>query len=137
MLVSVRSAAVSHLAGYAPCLFVLAVIPVCGADGWIAPAAHLRKNPLILCGLGVESHDAAAGQLHEQFRGQSFLPARSLSFLRCSSGQTASCSHSVLLQISAPSAAEQRIQLDDLAACPLAGRFALECLEWFSPPEQV
>lgn len=25
--------------------------------------------------------------------------------------------------------------LDVLAACPLDGHFALECLEWFSPPE--
>ena len=73
-------------------------------------------------------------QLHEQFCGQSFLPARSLSFLRCSSGQTASCSHSVPLQISAPSGAAQWMQLDVLAVCLSGGRFVLECLEWKSPP---
>ena len=27
--------------------------------------------------------------------------------------------------------------LDVLAACPLDGRFVLEYLEWFSPPEWV
>ena len=130
VLVSVRSAAVSHLAGYAPCLFVLAVIPVCGADGWIAPAAHLRKNPLILCGLGVESHDAAAGQLHGRFRGWSFLPVRSPCVPRCPSGRVDSRCHSVLLQISAPSAAEQRMQFDVSAAYLLGGRFVLEYLKY-------
>ena len=73
-------------------------------------------------------------QLHGRFRGRSFLPARSLSFLRCSSGQTASCSHSVPLQISAPSGAAQWMQLDVLAVCLSGGRFVLECLEWKSPP---
>ena len=76
-----RSAAASHLAGYAPCLFVLAVIPARGAAGRIAPAVHLRKNPRILCGLGAGSHDAAVGQLHGRFRGRSFLPVRLLLFL--------------------------------------------------------
>ena len=63
--VSVCSAAVSHLAGYAVRLFVLAVIPARGAAGRIAPAVNLRKNPRILCGLGAGSHDTAAGQLYE------------------------------------------------------------------------
>ena len=129
VLVSVRSAAVSHLAGYAPCLFVLAVIPVCGADGWIAPAAHLRKNLLILCGLGTGLHDAAVEQLRGRFRGRLFLPVLLPWFLRCPNGRIASRCHSVLLQISAPSAAEQRMQFDVSAAYLSGGRFALEYQE--------
>lgn len=77
----VRSAAASHLAGYAARLFVLAVIPTHGAAGRTAPAAYLQENPWILCGLGAGSHDAAVGQLHGRFRGRSFLPVRLLLFL--------------------------------------------------------
>ena len=134
--VSVCSAAALYLAGYAARLLVLAVIPAHGA-GRIAPAAHLRKNLLILCGLGAGSHDAVAGQLHGRFRGQSFRPVQSLCVPRCPSGQAASRCRPTLLQISVPSAAAQWMQLDVSAACLSGGRFVLECLEWCSPPKCV
>ena len=110
-----------------------ALIPVHGAAGRIALAVHLRKNPWILCGLGAGSHDAGVGQLHGQFHGRLFLPVRSPCVLRCPNGQIASRCHSVLLQISAPSAAEQRMQFDVSAAYLSGGRFVLECLAWKSP----
>lgn len=75
-LVSVRSAAVSHLAGCSVCLFALAVTPAHGAADRTAPAVHLREKLLILCGLGAGSHDAVAGQLHGQFRRRLFLSVR-------------------------------------------------------------
>ena len=134
--VSVCSAAALYLAGYAARLLVLAVIPAHGA-GRIAPAAHLRKNLLILCGLGAGSHDAVAGQLHGRFRGQSFRPVQSLCVPRCPSGLAASRCCPTLLQISVPSAAAQWMQLDVSAACLSGGRFVLECLEWCSPTKCV
>ena len=127
--VSVCSAAVSHLAGYAVRLFVLAAIPAHGAAGRTAPAAHPQKNPLILCGLAVGLHGAVAEQFRRRFRGQSFLPARSPCVPRCPSCQAASRCHSVLLRISVPSGAARWTQLDVLAACLSGGRFALEYQE--------
>ena len=129
MRVSVCSAAASHLAGCAVRLFVLAVIPAHGAAGRAAPAAHLRKNPRILCGLGAGSHDAGVGQFHGQFHGQSFLPVRSLCVPRCLSGRAASRCRPTLLQISVPSAAAQWMQLDVSAACLSGGHFVLEYQE--------
>ena len=127
--VLVRSAAVSHLVEYAARLLVLAVILVYGAAGQAATAAHLRRNPLILCGLGAGLHDAAVGQLHGQFHGRSFLPVRSPCVPRCPSGQAALRCRPTLLQIFAPSDAAQWMQLDVSAACLLAGRFVFEYLE--------
>ena len=127
--VSMCSAAALHLTGYAARLFVFAVIPAHGAAGWIAPVVHLRKNPLILCGLGAGLHDAAVEQLRGRFRGRLFLPVLLPWFLRCPNGRIASRCHSVLLQISAPSAAEQRMQFDVSAAYLSGGRFALEYQE--------
>ena len=123
--VPVCSAAALYLAGYAVRLFVLAVIPACGAAGRIAPTVHLRKNLRILCGLGAGSHDAAVGQLHGRFRGRLFLPVRS----RCLSGRAASRCRSTLLQISVPSAAAQWMQLDVSVACFSGGHFVLEYQE--------
>ena len=123
------SAAALHLTGYAARLFVLAVIPAHGAAGWIAPVVHLQKNPLILCGLGTGLHDAAVEQLRGRFRGRLFLPVLLPWFLRCPNGRIASRCHSVLLQISAPSAAEQRMQFDVSAAYLSGGRFVLEYQE--------
>ena len=100
------SAVASHLAGYAVRLFALAVIPAHGA-GRIAPAAHLRKNLLILCGLGAGSHDASVGLLHGQFRGRLFLPVRLPCVPRCPSGQADLRCHSAPLQISVPSGVGQ------------------------------
>ena len=127
--VSMCSAAALHLTGYAARLFVLAVIPAHGAAGWIAPVVHLRKNPLILCGLDTGLHDAAVEQLRGRFRGRLFLPVLLPWFLRCPNGRIASRCHSVLLQISAPSAAEQRMQFDVSAAYLSGARFVLEYLE--------
>lgn len=117
-LVSVRSAAAAILAVCEEPLHVDA-----------AGRTHPQKNLLIFCGQNIGLHDTVAEQLRGQFRGLSFLPARSLSFLRCSSGQTASCCRLAPLQTSAPSGAAQWTQLDVLAACPLDGRFVLECPE--------
>ena len=127
--VSVCFAAASHLAGCVARLFVRAVIPARGAAEQMAPAVHLGKNPRILCGLGVESRDAAAGQLHGRFRGWSFLPVRSPCVPRFPSGRFDSRCHLALLQISVPSAAARWTQLDVLAACLSVGRFALEYQE--------
>ena len=124
------SAAAAHLAGCVARLFVLAVIPARGAAGQIAPVVHLRKNPLILCGLGTGLHDAAVEQLRGRFRGRLFLPVLLPWFLRCPNGRIASRCHSVLLQISAPSAAEQRMQFDVSAAYLSGGRFVLEYLKY-------
>lgn len=111
------SAAALHLTGYAARLFVLAVIPAHGAAGWIAPVVHLRKNPLILCGLGTGLHDAAVEQLRGRFRGRLFLPVLLPWFLRCPNGQAVSRGRPALLQISVPSAAAQWMQLGVSAAC--------------------
>ena len=127
--VSVCSAAVSHPAGYAARLVVLAVIPAHGVAGRIAPAVNLRKNPRILCGLGAGSHDAAVGQLHGRFRGRSFLPVRLLCVPHYLAVQTALYCHSTLSQISAPSDVGRWMQLDILTAYPLHSRFVLGCLE--------
>lgn len=99
-LVSVRSAAAAILAVCEGPLHV-------GVAGRIAPAAHLRKNLLILCGLGAGSHDAAVGLLHGQFRGRLFLPVRLPCVPRCPSGQADLRCHSAPLQISVPSGVGQ------------------------------
>ena len=125
----VRSAVASHLAGYAVCLFVLAVIPAHGAAGRIAPAVHLRKNPRILCGLGAGLHDAGVRQLHGRFRWRSFLPVRLLCVPHYLAVQTALYCHSTLSQISVPSDVGRWMQLDILTAYPLHSRFVLGCLE--------
>ena len=128
-MVLMCAAVASHLTGFAEYLYVDAEIPVHGVTGQTALAVYLRKNPRILCGLGVESHDAAAGQLHGRFRGWSFLPVRSPCVPRCPSGRVDSRCRLALLQISVPSAAARWTQLDVLAACLSGGRFALEYQE--------
>jgi hypothetical protein len=50
--------------------------------------------------------------------------------LRCPNAQAASRCHSVLLQISAPSADEQRMQFDVSVAYLSGGRFVLEYLKY-------
>lgn len=129
-LVSVRSA-------------VAAILAVCegplhvGVAGRTAPAAHLQKNLLIFCGQNTGLHDAVAEQLRGQFHGRPFLPALLLRAPHYLAVQIALYCHSTLSQISALSGAARWMQLDVSAVCLLDGRFVLECLEWFSPPEQV
>ena len=121
-LVSVRSAAAAILAVCEGSLHV-------GVAGRTAPAAHLQKNLLIFCGQNTGLHDAVAEQLRGQFRGQSFLPALLLRAPHHLTVKTALYCHSTLSQISAPSCAARWMQLDVSAACPLNGRFVLECPE--------